>query len=73
MLNDVTKSVKPSAFTQHPRLRTSTASQAANGRDGVSVRTDQVRYTEWRDWKTRMSSLANFTTLSKTQPNPQCG
>lgn len=54
VLNDVTKSVKSAAFTQHPRPayfdREPTGEPAAMG---VSVRTARVRYTEWRDWKTK--------------------
>ncbi len=53
VLKDPAASVKPAAFTQHPRpayydrepSKTPTAM-------GVSVRTPLVRYTEWRDWKT---------------------
>ena len=45
--------VKPAAFTQHPRPayyeREPGKRPAAMG---VSVRTDRVRYTEWRDWTT---------------------
>jgi iduronate 2-sulfatase len=52
VLRDPLKSVKPAAFTQHPR-------PAYYDREpsktplvmGYSVRTPQVRYTEWRDWK----------------------
>ena len=54
VLNDVTKSVKSAAFTQHPRPpyfdREPTGEPTAMG---VSVRTAHVRYTEWRDWKTK--------------------
>jgi iduronate 2-sulfatase len=46
-------SVKSGAFTQHPRPayydREPSKQPAAMG---CSVRTDKVRYTEWRDWKT---------------------
>lgn len=53
VLLDPTKSVKPAAYTQHPR-------PAYFDREpekrplamGYSVRTDVVRYTEWRDWIT---------------------
>jgi iduronate 2-sulfatase len=53
VLKDPTAQVKAGACTQHPRpayydrepSKTPTAM-------GVSVRTDRVRYTEWRDWKT---------------------
>ncbi len=45
--------VKPAAFTQHPRPayydREADKQPKAMG---CSVRTAQVRYTEWRDWKT---------------------
>ncbi|WP_298858776.1 sulfatase [uncultured Gimesia sp.] len=49
LLNDPTQSVKPAAFTQHPR--------PAYFKDvpqnmGVSVRTPRYRYTEWRNFKT---------------------
>ena len=53
LLRDPAKSVKPAAFTQHPRpayfdREPSKMPQAM----GCSVRTARVRYTEWRDWKT---------------------
>lgn len=54
VLNDVMKSVKPAAFTQHPRP--SYFDREPSGEPsamGVSVRTARVRYTEWRDWKTK--------------------
>jgi iduronate 2-sulfatase len=52
VLRDPAASVKTAAFTQHPRpayydREPSKQPQAM----GVSVRTAQVRYTEWRDWK----------------------
>ena len=54
VLNDVSKSVKPAAFTQHPRPpyfdREPSGEPTAMG---VSVRTARVRYTEWRDWKAK--------------------
>lgn len=54
VLNDVSKSVKPAAFTQHPRPpyfdREPSGEPSAMG---VSVRTARVLYTEWRDWKTK--------------------
>lgn len=53
MLNDVTKSVKPAAFTQHPRPayfdRTEKGVPEAMG---YSIRTPTLRLTEWRDWQT---------------------
>lgn len=49
VLNDPTQTVKPAAYTQHPR--------PAYYKDnpefmGVSVRTPRYRYTEWRHFKT---------------------
>jgi iduronate 2-sulfatase len=53
VLNDPAATVKPAAFTQHPRPayfeRTPESMPEAMG---YSVRMPQVRYTEWRDWKT---------------------
>ena len=53
VLRDPTASTKPAAFTQHPRPayydRTPDGQPTAMG---VSVRTSDARYTEWRDWKT---------------------
>ncbi|HUQ70411.1 MAG TPA: sulfatase [Planctomycetaceae bacterium] len=53
VLTDPTAIVKPAAFTQHPRpayfdREPSKQPQAM----GYSVRTANVRYTEWRDWNT---------------------
>jgi iduronate 2-sulfatase len=52
VLRDVSASVRPAAFTQHPRpayydRQPPFQPQAM----GYSIRTDRVRYTEWRDWK----------------------
>jgi iduronate 2-sulfatase len=45
--------VKPAAFTQHPRPAYYDREPDKQPRAmGVSVRTARVRYTEWRDWKT---------------------
>ena len=53
VLNDPTKSVKAGAFTQHPRPAYYDREPDKQPQTmGVSVRTDAVRYTEWRDWKT---------------------
>jgi iduronate 2-sulfatase len=53
VLRDPSKQTKQAAFTQHPRPayydRTPSKSPVAMG---VSVRTSDARYTEWRDWKT---------------------
>jgi iduronate 2-sulfatase len=53
LLADPTASVKPAAFTEHPRPayfdRTPSGVPAAMG---YSVRTTRVRYTEWREWET---------------------
>lgn len=53
VLDDPAKSVKPAAFTQHPRPayydREPSKQPTAMG---CSVRTGRVRYTEWRGWIT---------------------
>jgi iduronate 2-sulfatase len=53
ILLDPANSVKPAAFTQHPRPayydREPSKTPSVMG---YSVRTDGVRYTEWRNWKT---------------------
>lgn len=53
VLRDPAATVKSAAFTQHPRPayydRTPAKVPQAMG---VSVRTAQARYTEWRDWRT---------------------
>ena len=54
VLNDVAKSVKLAAFTQHPRP--SYFDHEPSGKPtsmGISVRTARVRYTEWRDGTTQ--------------------
>lgn len=55
IVRDPAKSVKAAAFSQHPRPayydRTPSKQPASMG---VSVRTAECRYTEWRDWKTGM-------------------
>lgn len=53
VLLDPTKSLKTAAFTQHPRPAYFDRTPAKLPESmGVSVRTPQARYTEWRDWKT---------------------
>jgi iduronate 2-sulfatase len=49
VLMDPRASVKPAAYTQHPRPAYYQEQPQAMG---YSVRTDRFRYTEWRDWKT---------------------
>ncbi|RFC46508.1 MAG: iduronate 2-sulfatase [Verrucomicrobia bacterium] len=53
ILHDPSASVHEAAFTQHPRPayydREPSGLPAAMG---YSARTDRVRYTEWREWKT---------------------
>jgi len=49
ILNDSTQTVKPAAFTQHPRPA---YYKGAPQSMGVSVRTPRYRYTEWRNFKT---------------------
>ena len=53
VLRDPTAHVKKAAFTQFPRPAYYDREPSATPRAmGCSVRTDLVRYTEWRDWKT---------------------
>jgi iduronate 2-sulfatase len=49
VLRDPAATVKPTAFTQHPRPAYYKGTPEAMG---YSMRTATVRYTEWRDWKT---------------------
>lgn len=53
ILQDPKSSVKNGAFTQHPRPAyfDRTPSKVPHAM-GVSVRTKDVRYTEWREWQT---------------------
>lgn len=52
VLHDPGKSVKPAAFTQHPRPAYYDREADKQPKVmGVSVRTAGARYTEWRDWK----------------------
>ncbi len=51
VLEDPTKSVKPAAFTWHPRPAYPPG-QSDPDAMGYSMRTDRYRYTEWRDFKT---------------------
>ncbi len=53
VLADPTKTAKPAAFTQHPRpAYFDRTKKGVPDAMGYSVRTDKVRYTEWRDWET---------------------
>ncbi|MCI0705193.1 MAG: sulfatase [Planctomycetia bacterium] len=52
VLNDPTKTVKRAAFTQHPRpAYYDRTEKKVPDAMGYSIRTDKVRYTEWRDWE----------------------
>jgi iduronate 2-sulfatase len=52
VLDDAQASVKPAAFTQHPRpAYPDRTPDKQPTHMGYSVRTDGWRYTEWRDWK----------------------
>jgi iduronate 2-sulfatase len=52
VLDDPTKTVKPAAFTQHPRpAYFDREPEGVPKAMGYSVRTPRVRYTEWRDWQ----------------------
>ena len=49
----IVNTLKTAAFTQHPRPAYFDRTPAKLPESmGVSVRTPQARYTEWRDWKT---------------------
>jgi iduronate 2-sulfatase len=53
VLIDTANTIKPAAFTQHPRpAYFDREPSKAPSAMGYSVRTPQVRYTEWRDWRT---------------------
>ncbi len=53
VLDDPARAVKPAAYTQHPRPAYFDREPGKRPRAmGCSVRTAQVRYTEWRDWTT---------------------
>ena len=53
ILDDAQATVKPAAFTQHPRpAYPDRTPDKQPTHMGYSVRTDGWRYTEWRDWKT---------------------
>jgi iduronate 2-sulfatase len=52
VLHNPARSVKPAAYTQHPRpAYYDREPEKVPKAMGVSVRTASVRYTEWRDWK----------------------
>ncbi|HYF36866.1 MAG TPA: sulfatase [Prosthecobacter sp.] len=51
ILKDHTAAVKPAAYTQHPRPAYYDREPGSKPKAmGCSVRTAEVRYTEWRDW-----------------------
>jgi iduronate 2-sulfatase len=53
VLRNPAATVKPAAFTQHPRPGYyDREPEKVPKAMGCSVRTARVRYTEWRDWKT---------------------
>ncbi|MGE3821000.1 MAG: sulfatase-like hydrolase/transferase, partial [Isosphaeraceae bacterium] len=61
MVADVTRSVKTSAFTQHPRpAYFDRTEKGVPDAMGYSVRTPQARYTEWRDWETGKVLASEF-------------
>lgn len=54
VLKDPTQQVKQAAFTQHPRPAYYDREPSKQPKAmGYSVRTEKVRYTEWRDWVTK--------------------
>jgi iduronate 2-sulfatase len=53
VLDNPASTIKPAAFTQHPRpAYYDRTEKGVPDAMGYSVRTDKVRYTEWRDWET---------------------
>lgn len=53
VLDKPSSSIKPAAFTQHPRpAYYDRTEKGVPDAMGYSVRTDKARYTEWRDWET---------------------
>jgi iduronate 2-sulfatase len=54
VLKNPTESVKQAAYTQHPRPAYYDREPSKQPKAmGYSVRTEKVRYTEWRDWTTK--------------------
>jgi len=54
ILKDPKQSVKQAAFTQHPRPAYYDREPGKQPKAmGYSIRTEKVRYTEWRDWGTK--------------------
>lgn len=54
ILKDPNQSVKKAAFTQHPRPAYYDREPGKQPKAmGYSIRTQKVRYTEWRDWVTK--------------------
>lgn len=52
ILDDPKKQLKTAAFTQHPRpAYPDRTDKGVPDAMGYSVRTEKVRYTEWRDWE----------------------
>lgn len=52
-LDNPTATIKPAAFTQHPRpAYYDRTEKGVPDAMGYSVRTAKVRYTQWRDWQT---------------------
>ena len=52
LLSDTTHAVKSAAFTQHPRPAYFDREPGSQPKVmGVSIRTAEARYTEWRDWR----------------------
>ncbi len=57
ILKDPNQSVKKAAFTQHPRPAYYDREPSKQPKAmGYSIRTEKVRYTEWRDWVTKKVS-----------------
>jgi iduronate 2-sulfatase len=68
ILKDPKQSVKQAAFTQHPRPAYYDREPSKQPKAmGYSIRTEKVRYTEWRDWVTK-EVTARELYLTKQDP-----
>jgi iduronate 2-sulfatase len=69
VLRDPKLALKPAAYTQHPRPAYYDREPSKQPKAmGCSVRTDKVRYTEWREWGTG-NVLARELYDSTNDPN----
>lgn len=69
VLADPAASIKPAAYTQHPRPAYYDREPDKKPKAmGYSVRTADVRYTEWRDWQTK-AVIARELYLTEQDPS----